>query len=145
MMNLKLIVLLGLICCFGKLEAQSDADRFPYILGDWKIFGDWKGLDKLVAGGRAVKGFQLLIHADTFSNSGWNSEGVMYMEKTFSGSRKFPSSFDYKITSDSLFMKITFSAAGYRVGDVFKFTYLLTKNQLVLIRDGLRYRFKRIN
>ncbi|MCH1473904.1 MAG: hypothetical protein L7V85_08315, partial [Bacteroidia bacterium] len=90
-------------------------------------------------------GFQLLIHADTFSNSGWNSEGVMYMEKTFSGSRKFPSSFDYKITSDSLFMKITFSAAGYRVGDVFKFSYLLTKNQLVLIRDGLRYRFKRIN
>ncbi len=137
-MNLKLFVILSFICCFGKLEAQSDADRFPYILGDWK------GLDKLVVGGRAVKGFQLLIHADTFSISGWNSEGVMYMEKTFSGSRKFPSSFDYKISSDSLFMKITFSAAGYKVGDVFKFGYTLTKNQLVLTKDGLRYRFKRM-
>jgi hypothetical protein len=67
------------------------------------------------------------------------------MEKTFSGSRKFPSSFDYKISGDSLFMRITFSAAGYKVGDVFKFGYLLNKNQLALTRDGLRYRFKRIN
>jgi len=138
MMNLKLFVLLGLFCCFGKLEAQSDSDRFQYILGDWK------GLDKLAVGGRAVKGFQLLIHADTFSISGWNSEGVMYMEKTFSGSRKFPSSFDYKISGDSLFMRITFSAAGYKVGDVFKFGYTLTKNQLVLTQNNLKYRFKRM-
>ena len=138
MMNLKLTVLLGLICCFGKLEAQSDSDRFQYILGDWK------GLDKLAVGGRAVKGFQLLIHADTFSISGWNSEGVMYMEKTFSGSRKFPSSFDYKISGDSLFMRITFSAAVYKVGDVFKFGYTLTKNQLVLTQNNLKYRFKRM-
>jgi len=143
MMNLKLFVLLGLICCFGKLEAQSDSDRFPYILGDWKIFGDWKGLDKLAVGGRAVKGFQLLIHADTFSISGWNSEGVMYMEKTFSGSRKFPSSFDYKVSGDSLFMRITFSAAGYKVGDVFQFGYILNKNQLLLTQNNLKYRFKR--
>jgi len=68
----------------------------------------------------------------------------MYMEKTFSGSRKFPSSFDYKISGDSLFMRITFSAAGYKVGDVFKFGYTLTKNQLVLTQNNLKYRFKRM-
>jgi len=129
---------MGFMWCSNGLDAQSGTDPFRYILGDWK------GLDKLKVGGQAVKGFQLLIHADTFSISGWNSEGVMYMEKTFSGSRKFPSSFDYKISGDSLFMRITFSAAGYKVGDVFKFGYTLTKNQLVLTQNNLKYRFKRM-
>lgn len=121
------------------LDAQSDTDQYRNILGDWK------GLDKLAVNGLAIKGFHLLIHADTFNTSGWNSEGVMYMNKTFTGSRQYPSSFDYKISGDSLFMRITFSAAGYKVGDVFKFGYDLTKNRLILTRDGVRYRFKRID
>ena len=138
-MNLKLYVFTGLLCCFGTIEAQNDSDQYRNILGDWK------GLDKLAVGGLAINGFHLLIHADTFNISGWNSEGVMYMNKTFTGSREFPSSFDYKISGDSLFMRITFSAAGYEVGDVFKFGYDLTKNRLILTRDGIRYRFKRID
>ncbi|MGC6415327.1 MAG: hypothetical protein ACON5K_11540 [Bacteroidia bacterium] len=138
-MYLKLYVITGLLCCFGTIEAQNDTDQYRNILGDWK------GLDKLKVGGRAIKGFQLLLHADTFNTSVWNSEGVMYMSKNFSGSREFPSSFDYKILGDSLFMRITFSAAGYKVGDVFKFGYGLIKNQLILTRDGIRYRFKRID
>lgn len=121
------------------LDAQSDTDQYRNILVDWK------GLDKLAVNGLAIKGFHLLIHADTFNTSGWNSEGVMYMNKTFTGSRQYPSSFDYKISGDSLFMRITFSAAGYKVGDVFKFGYDLTKNRLILTRDGIRYRFKRID
>ena len=138
-MNLKLYVITGLLCCFGTIEAQNDADRY------WNILGDWKGLDKLKVGDQAIKGFHLVLHADTFNTSGWNSEGVMYMNKTFTGSRQYPSSFDYKISGDSLFMRITFSAAGYKVGDVFKFGYGLTKNQLILTRDAIRYRFKRID
>ena len=138
-MNLKLYVITGLLCCFGTIEAQNDADRYRNILGDWK------GLDKLAVNGLAIKGFHILIHADTFNTSGWNSEGVMYMNKTFTGSRQYPYSFDYNISGDSLFMRITFSAAGYKVGDVFKFGYDLTKNRLILTKDGTRYRFKRID
>ena len=138
-MYLKLFIITGFIWYSSGLDAQSDTDQYRNILGDWK------GLDKLAVNGLAIKGFHLLIHADTFNTSGWNSEGVMYMNKTFSGSREFPSSFDYKISGDSLFMRITFSAAGYKVGDVFKFGYGLTKNQLILTRDAIRYRFKRID
>jgi hypothetical protein len=136
-MYLKLFIITGFMWYSSGLDAQSDTDPSRYILGDWKV------RDKMSVRDQAIEGFQLLLHADTFNTSGWNSEGVMYMNKTFLGSREYPSSFDYKISGDSLFMRITFSAAGYKVGDVFNFGYTLSGNSLILSQKGVNYRFKR--
>ena len=75
------------------------------------------------------KGFRLLLNEEY--NSEWNSEGVMF-EGITRGTRNFPSSFDYKITPDTLKLKITFSASGLDSGNVYNIPYTLNEKQLTL-------------
>ena len=90
---------------------------------------EWKTKTPLVIDGVKMQGFLLLLNEEY--NNEWNSEGVMF-ESITRGTRNFPSSFDYKITPDTLKLKITFSASGLDSGNVYNIPYTLNEKQLTL-------------
>ncbi len=90
---------------------------------------EWKTKTPLVIDGVKMQGFLLLLNEEY--NNEWNSEGVMF-ESITRGTRNFSSSFDYKITPDTLKLKITFSTAGLDSGNVYSIPYTLNEKQLTL-------------
>ena len=90
---------------------------------------EWKTKTPLVIDGVKMQGFLLLLNEEY--NNEWNTEGVMF-ESITRGTRNFPSSFDYKITPDTLKLKITFSTAGLDSGNVYSIPYTLDEKQLTL-------------
>jgi len=90
---------------------------------------EWKAKTPLVIDGIKIKGFELFLLEEY--NNDWNREGVMF-ESIYRGARQFPSSFDYKITPDTLKLKITFSTAGLDSGNVYSIPYTLDEKQLTL-------------
>ncbi len=90
---------------------------------------EWKAKTPLVIDRIKIKGFKLILLKEY--NNDWNGEGVMF-ESVYKGARQFASSFDYKITPDTLKLKVTFSAAGLATGKVYNIPYTLSKKQLTL-------------
>lgn len=90
---------------------------------------EWKAKTPIVIDRIKIKGFKLILLKEY--NNDWNSEGVMF-ESVYKGARQFASSFDYKITPDTLKLKVTFSAAGLATGKVYNIPYTLSKKQLTL-------------
>jgi len=100
---------------------------------------EWKAKAPLVIDGIKMQGFRLLLNEEY--NDEWNTEGVMF-ESIYRGARQFPSSFDYKITPDTLKLKVTFSAAGLATGKVYNIPYTLNKKQLTLKYYGQESTYK---
>lgn len=100
---------------------------------------EWKAKAPLVIDGIKMQGFRLLLNEEY--NDEWNTEGVMF-ESIYRGARQFPSSFDYKITPDTLKFKVTFSAAGLTTGKVYNIPYTLNKKQLTLKYYGQESTYK---
>jgi hypothetical protein len=100
---------------------------------------EWKAKTPLVIDGIKIKGFELFLLEEY--NNDWNREGVMF-ESIYRGARQFPSSFDYKITPDTLKLKVTFSAAGLATGEVYNIPYTLNKKQLTLKYYGQESTYK---
>ena len=100
---------------------------------------EWKAKTPLVIDGIKIKGFELFLLEEY--NNDWNREGVMF-ESIYRGARQFPSSFDYKITPDTLKLKVTFSAAGLATGKVYNIPYTLNKKQLTLKYYGQESTYK---
>ena len=90
---------------------------------------EWKAKEPLAIDGIQMKGFSLFLLEDY--NKDWNKEGVMF-QSINRGARQFPSSFDYKITPDTLKVKINFSASGLDIGNIYNISYTLSKNELTL-------------
>ena len=90
---------------------------------------EWKAKEPLVIDGIQMKGFSLILLEDY--NKDWNKEGVMF-QRINRGARQFPSSFDYKITPDTLKVKINFSASGLDEGNIYNISYTLSKKELTL-------------
>jgi hypothetical protein len=100
---------------------------------------EWKAKTPLVIDGIKIKGFELFLLEEY--NNDWNREGVMF-KSIYRGARQFPSSFDYKITPDTLKLKVTFSAAGLATGKVYNIPYTLNKKQLTLKYYGQESTYK---
>lgn len=95
---------------------------------------DWKSQEPLVLDGSSLTGITFLYQSIDTTNM-WISEGVWY-EKTIRRAKAYPTSFDYRLTPNTIECKITFSTSGLPAGKTYLLNYQITGKTLELSYRG---------
>ena len=128
-----LLIIIGTGCIISKGKPKTEK----------LILGDWIAESSIEVEEIRFKGFHIINKSAEINWTQWNKEGVMYMKLAKNGSRMYPSSFDYKVNGDSLFMRITFSAANLQVGRMIPWKYYISQDLLYLINGKDTFKLKR--